>query len=69
MIIHYMVYTPPDSNWQLSCLCDEPLPEVVTVKTDNVTCPQCLRLLGVYDLAGSKGQAASRPILAPNLTK
>ena len=69
IVIHYMVYQPPDENWQLACLCDDLLPEIVTVRRDNVTCPDCLRLLGLYDLAGSKGQAASRPILAPNMAK
>jgi hypothetical protein len=69
MVIHYMVYQPPDEAWQLACLCDEPMPEIVTVRRDNVTCPDCLRLLGLYDLAGNKAGAASRPIPAPNLTK
>ena len=45
MVIHYMVYQPPDENWQLACLCDDLLPEIVTVRRDNVTCLECLQIL------------------------
>lgn len=46
--VHYMIESEPDDTWRLACLCDEPLPDVVTVKAANVTCPKCLEILRAH---------------------